>query len=96
MDKRFHSDATSSDALVSTGRLPPDPQINALLTEVHARYRGLDDGVVADYISALASVRPELFAVCMAGVDARSTASAMSSISSRLWTADYSAAFVIS
>ncbi len=69
MDTRFHGDEASSDALVSTGRLPPDPQIDALLAEAHARYRDLDDGVVADYIPALASVQPDLFAICMAGVD---------------------------
>lgn len=69
MDTRFHSDEPFTDALVSTGRLPPNPQIDSLLAEAYARYKDVADGAVADYIPALAAASPDLFAICIAGVD---------------------------
>jgi glutaminase len=54
---------------VSTGRLPAPDEVRALVAEAHQRYRHLDEGTVADYIPALARVAPDLFGVCVAGVD---------------------------
>lgn len=54
---------------VSTGHLPPGERVQALLDEAHARYRHLADGVVADYIPALAGASPDLFGICVADVD---------------------------
>jgi glutaminase len=52
---------------VSTGRLPEAAQVQALVDEAHARFRGCDDGAVSDVYPALARVRDDLFAVCVAG-----------------------------
>jgi glutaminase len=54
---------------VSTGRLPAPDEVRELVTEAHQRYRNLDEGEVADYIPALARVAPDLFGICVAGVD---------------------------
>jgi glutaminase len=51
--------------VVSTGHLPPDPEVAVLLAEAHDRYRDLDDGVVADYIPVLAAASPGLFGACV-------------------------------
>ena len=39
------------------------------MAEAHARFRGVDDGKVADYIPALAKVPRHLFGVCVVGVN---------------------------
>jgi glutaminase len=59
------------DALgaVSTGSLPPTERVAALVAEAHALFKDVDDGVVADYIPALAKTPPELFGVCVVGVN---------------------------
>lgn len=62
-------DVLRPDRQVSTGHLPPPDDVRALVAEAHERYRDLDDGEVADYIPALAPTPPDLFAVCVAGVD---------------------------
>ena len=54
-------------AVVSTGDLPTPDAVRALLASGHARYRGVDEGTVADYIPALAGVAPSLFGACVAG-----------------------------
>src|SRR6478752_457820 len=58
--------------LISTGELPSDEAIAALVTRVYENYRGVDVGVVADYIPALAAVPPDLFGISVAGVGGRS------------------------
>ncbi len=58
--------------LVSTGHLAAPPQVEALVKAAYQRYKGLDDGKVADYIPALAKVSRGLFGICIAGVDGSS------------------------
>ncbi len=53
---------------VSTGELPPDTDVQALISAGYERYRHLDEGAVADYIPALAAASPGAFGVCVAGV----------------------------
>jgi glutaminase len=53
---------------VSTGVLPPDTDVRALITAGYERYRDLSEGAVADYIPALAAASPSAFGVCIAGV----------------------------
>lgn len=60
--------------IVSTGQLAPPPAVEALVKAAYQRYKGLDDGKVADYIPALAKVPRELFGICMTGVDGSSFA----------------------
>jgi glutaminase len=64
------SDAPA-DGNVSTGRLPREKVVRQVLVESYERYRSVDDGVVADYIPALARVRPELFGACLVSADGR-------------------------
>ena len=56
---------------VSTGALPPDTDVQALVSAGYERYRHLDEGAVADYIPALAAASPSAFGVCVAGVRGR-------------------------
>jgi glutaminase len=56
---------------VSTGALPPDTDVQALISAGYERYRHLDEGAVADYIPALAAASPSAFGVCVAGVQGR-------------------------
>jgi glutaminase len=57
----------TSEWLVSTGQLPPEQRVQALLERAHERYRDVADGQVADYIPALASASPDLFGACVVG-----------------------------
>lgn len=54
---------------VSTGSLPPENRVASLVREAYERFKGVDDGVVADYIPALAKARPEWFGIGVVGVD---------------------------
>ena len=56
---------------VSTGVLPPDTDVQALVTAGYERFLHLDEGAVADYIPALAAASPSAFGVCVAGVRGR-------------------------
>jgi glutaminase len=53
---------------VSTGSLPAEEEVVAVVLEAYERYRGLADGVVADYIPALAKASASLFGICLVGV----------------------------
>jgi glutaminase len=56
---------------VSTGVLPADAEVQALVTAGYERSRYLDEGAVADYIPALAAASPSAFGVCVARVRGR-------------------------
>jgi glutaminase len=58
-------DEASAPSAVSTGSLPSAEHVRSLLEDAYERYRHLDDGVVADYIPALARVSPSLFGACI-------------------------------
>jgi glutaminase len=57
--------------IVSTGRLPRQEVVRRLLVEAYERFRSVDDGVVADYIPALARMPPDLFGACIVSADGR-------------------------
>ena len=59
---------------VSTGLLPSEDEVSAVVVEAYQRYRGLTDGVIADYIPALAKASATQFGVCLVGVRGRSVA----------------------
>ena len=69
----MHTDVSAQEAghvpVVSTGQLPAADTVQALLTEAHELYRGVDEGLVADHIPALARAQRDLFGLCVAGVD---------------------------
>ena len=48
--------------------------VRGLLVDAYERYRTVDDGVVADYIPALARVPPDLFGACIVSADGRTVA----------------------
>lgn len=62
-------DAGEVRAAVCTGHLPAPDAVARLVREAHEACRGNNEGRVADYIPALAAVAPDLFAICLAGVD---------------------------
>ncbi len=59
---------------VSTGRLPSADEVSAVVVEAYQRYRGLTDGMIADYIPALAKASVMQFGICLVGVGGRSVA----------------------
>ena len=56
---------------VSTGRLPPEQDVAALVDEAHRRYRDVGAGSVSDVYPALGRVAPGLYGICVASVDGR-------------------------
>jgi glutaminase len=56
-------------AAVSTGRLPDPELVARLVREAYDRYKGNDEGKVADYIPALARVDRGLFGFSIVGVN---------------------------
>jgi glutaminase len=61
--------ADAQPFLISTGHLPRPQQVEALVRAAYERYRGLEEGKVADYIPALAKVPGKLFGICLVGTD---------------------------
>jgi glutaminase len=58
-------------AQVSTGQLPRPETVEELIGAAHRAYGTVADGVVADYIPALAQASPDLFGIAVAGVGGR-------------------------
>jgi glutaminase len=56
---------------ISTGHLPSDDDVQSLLQDAYDRYREVRDGVVADYIPALACASPDWFGACIVGTRGR-------------------------
>src|SRR4029077_10245594 len=71
MDRVPLSDDRPGTERVSTGVLPSDTDVQALVTAGYERYRDLGEGGVADYIHSLAAASPSAFGVCVAGVHGR-------------------------
>lgn len=59
----------AANAAVSTGRLPDAERVRALVAEAYGLFRDVREGAVADYIPALAKTPPDLFGVCVVGVN---------------------------
>src|SRR6202789_4349539 len=53
---------------VSTGVLPSEAEVEALVKAGYERFLPVNEGAVADYIPALAAASPTAFGVCVAGV----------------------------
>jgi glutaminase len=62
------ADATVERPYVSTGRLPSADVVTALTADAYERFRTDREGRVSDVYPALASVPPDLFGLCVAGV----------------------------
>ncbi len=57
---------------VSTGRLPPDERVQALVEEAHRRFATLDDGAVSAVYPALERADPALWGLSVVTADGRS------------------------
>ncbi len=55
--------------LISTGHLPPAEQVQALVDAAYAQFKANTAGQNAQYYPALARVPPDLFGICIVGVD---------------------------
>ncbi len=69
-DHFLFDDVRASEA-ASTGKLPSPPEIATLVSEAYERFLPRHEGVVAEYIPALAEIDPDLFGICVAGVTGR-------------------------
>ncbi|MBP1467893.1 glutaminase A [Candidatus Chloroploca sp. M-50] len=56
---------------ISTGQLPADAQVQALVDEAYARFRLRDEGENAQHYPALARVPRDLFGICVVGVNGK-------------------------
>jgi len=72
MHERLPFDEATTPPRVSTGELPRPGDVQRVVTEAYERYQPNTDGVVADYIPALANVAPDLFGICVVGARGRS------------------------
>ncbi|XXF76207.1 glutaminase A [Myxococcaceae bacterium GXIMD 01537] len=54
---------------ISTGQLPSSERVRELVDEAYQRYQGNRDGACSQVYPALARVPPELFGVCVAGIN---------------------------
>jgi len=62
-------DAKTATAAVSTGNLPKPEVVAALVAEAYDLFKDDDEGVVADYIPALAKVPANLFGIAVVGIN---------------------------
>jgi glutaminase len=68
MDVRAGIEAGARSPYVSTGHLPPDADVQAIVDEAHVRYRDVAEGAVSDVYPALARADGSLFGICVAGI----------------------------
>jgi glutaminase len=61
--------AGAESPFVSTGRLPSPELVRQLVVEAHERYRTNSDGESSDVYPALGRVPPDLFGICVTGIE---------------------------
>ena len=59
----------SAHSYVSTGCLPPSDVVTALVNDAHERFKSSTEGRNSDVYPSLAAVSPDLFGVCVVGVN---------------------------
>jgi len=69
------SGAPADPSYVSTGRLPSPDVVRTLVSQAHERFRANRDGLNSDVYPALAEVPPDLFGLCVVGVNGAAYAS---------------------
>ena len=72
MHDRLPYDEATTPPRVSTGDLPDPTDVQRIVTEAFHLYQPNADGVVADYIPALAAASPDLFGISVVGARGRS------------------------
>jgi glutaminase len=68
MDLNPGIDAGAESPFVSTGALPREDLVSALVDDAYARYRTNADGATSNVYPALARVRGDLFGICVANI----------------------------
>ncbi|WP_336651189.1 MULTISPECIES: glutaminase A [unclassified Leucobacter] len=68
----FEHDAVDVEQRALTGALPPRSHVAELVAEAHARYAGLDEGEVADYIPVLGAADPARFGLSVVDIEGTS------------------------
>jgi glutaminase len=71
MDEPVMTLPTDRQVRISTGQLPATEEVLALVQNAYERFADVDEGVVADYIPALAATNPDDFGIAIAGVRGR-------------------------
>jgi glutaminase len=69
------SDPSIDPTYISTGRLPSPEVVRALVAKAHERFKSNRDGLNSDVYPALADVPPDLFGLCVVGVNGAAYAS---------------------
>jgi glutaminase len=69
------SEASLDPPYVSTGRLPAPDVVRTLVSQAHERFRANRDGLNSDVYPALAEAPPDLFGLCVFGVNGAAYAS---------------------
>ena len=64
---RIETDEAAGDSFVSTGHLPSEDLVRALVAEAHARFNSVAEGKNSDVYPALARVPSGLFGICVVG-----------------------------
>jgi glutaminase len=67
MRKGIEADEVVGDSFVSTGHMPPEGLVKALLDEAHEHFKAITEGRNSDVYPALARVPSELFGICVVG-----------------------------
>jgi glutaminase len=67
MESCQQDDIATGSPYISTGHLPPDEMVQALVVEAHERYKSIADGQNAQVYPALARVPSSLFGICVVG-----------------------------
>ncbi|MEP0905492.1 glutaminase A [Leptolyngbya subtilissima ST-M1] len=63
------TDGAAQAAAIAAGQLPSSSLVKTLVDDAYDRFKPIDEGVVADYIPALAAVPRHLFGVCVVGTN---------------------------
>jgi glutaminase len=69
------SGASVDPPFVSTGRLPAPELVRTLVSQAHERFKANREGLNSDVYPALAEVAPDLFGLCVVGVNGAAYAS---------------------
>ncbi len=67
MEEPMSADGSTRPSYVSTGHLPPDKQVTALVLEAYKRFRTNADGQNSEVYPALSRVDSQLFGICVVG-----------------------------
>jgi glutaminase len=71
MQTGIETDEGAGHSFVSTGHLPPEDLVKALVDAAHERFKAVTEGENSDVYPALASVPSGLFGICVVGTNGK-------------------------